>query len=204
MGPRSGSPATETLRAKAVLFRRAATSGGAAAFLFLSLGLIAPVGWAATVETSHQVTVVVVPTSLSVADDTGSSSSLKFNDPAVGSQSSSQTVNYRVSGNSFPSGALSGVVSVSMVNPPEGIELKADVGAFTNNGTDGDILLRQSSSGEQVIGTDLTPLADKETTSGTQDNVLNGTLPVTWTAGSEQDLPEGEYPVTLTVTLKDT
>ena len=141
MGPRSGSPATETLRAqKAVSHRRAATRGGAAAFLFLGLGLIPPAAWAATAETSHQVTVVVVPSSLSVAT----------------------------------------------VNPPEGIELKADVGTFTNNGTDGDIVLHPASSGDQVVGTDPTPLADKEITSGTQANVLNGTLPVTWKAGLKE------------------
>ena len=203
MGPRSGSPATETLRAqKAVSHRRAATRGGAAAFLFLGLGLIPPAAWAATAETSHQVTVVVVPSSLSVADDAGSSS-LTFHTPAAGAQSSSQTVNYRVSGNTFPSGALSGIVSVATVNPPEGIELKADVGTFTNNGTDGDIVLHPASSGDQVVGTDPTPLADKEITSGTQANVLNGTLPVTWKAGAKQDLSSSEYPVTLTVTLRD-
>ncbi len=203
MGPRSGSPATET-RARAVPHFRVFLHGSAAAlFIILALGQAAPACWAASAETTHQVTVVVVPTSLSIADDIGSSS-LKFNDPVAGAQSDPQTVQYRVAGNSFPSGALSGIVSVSMADPPEGIELKADVGTFTNNGTEGNILLHPTASGEQVIGTDPTPLAGKETTSGTQANILNGTLPVTWTAGAKQNLSADEYPVTLTVTLKDT
>ena len=201
MGPRSGSPATETLRARAVLHRRAATRGVEAALFLLLLGAAGPL-WAASVETSHTVTVVVVPTSLSVADDAGEFS-LQFDNPATGSDSAARVVHYRVSGNAFSTGALPGVLSAEADSPKQGIELKAEVGPFVNNGTEGNILLHASADGEQVVGSVPMPLAGKDPTSGTQAEMLNGTVPIEWKASSTQDLSSGEYQITLTVTLKD-
>lgn len=201
MGPRSGSPATETLRARAVLHRRAATRGVAAALSLLASALAIP-AWAASVETSHTVTVVVVPTSLSVSDDTGDFR-LEFDDPTAGSDSSTQLVHYRVSGNAFSTGALPGIVSAKVNSPKEGIELKAEVGSFMNDGTEGNILLHTSAAGEQVVGSVPVPLSGKDPTAGPQAGMLNGTVPVEWKAGSTQVLSSGEYPVVLTITLKD-
>ncbi len=158
--------------------------------------------FAASVETSHNVTVVVVPTSLSVSDDTGDFR-LEFDDPAAGSDSSTQLVHYRVSGNAFSTGALPGIVSAEAESPEEGIELKAEVGQFVNNGTEGNILLHASAAGEQVVGSVPVPLAGKEPTAGPQAEMLNGTVPVEWKASSTKDLSSGEYPTVLTVTLKD-
>ena len=202
MGPRSGSPATETLRARAVLHRRAATRSRRTALFLFSPLLPSSSAWAASAETSHNVTVVVVKSTLSITDDSGDFS-LTFDDPSAGSQSSPQVVNYRVSGNSLPAGALSGVVSASVSSPGQGIELVADVGSFVNNGTEGNILLQEASSGDRVVGQTPVALADKGATSGTQAKVLNGTLPVVWKATAGQDLSAGQYPVSLIVTLKD-
>ena len=201
MGPRSGSPAAETPRARAVLCRRASSRWRGTA-IFICLLWPASSVLAASVETSHNVTVVVVPTALSVSDDAGDFS-LEFDEAAAGSQSSPQVVNYRVSGNSLPAGALSGVVSASVSSPGQGIELVADVGSFVNNGTEGNILLQEASSGDRVVGQTPVALADKGATSGTQAKVLNGTLPVVWKATAGQDLSAGQYPVSLIVTLKD-
>ena len=145
---------------------------------------------------------VVVKSALSITDDSGDFS-LTFDEGSVGSLSRPQVVNYRISGNSFPAGALTGVVSASVSNPARGVDLVADVGSFVNNGTEGNILLQESSSGGRVVGETPVALADKGATSGTQAKVLNGTLPVVWKASATQDLSAGEYPIALTVTLKD-
>ncbi len=202
MGPRSGSPATETLRARAVVHRRAATRGVGTALFLLVLGWAA-LSWANSAETSHNVTVVVIKPALSIQDDAGDFA-LTFDRRAAGSESNSRVVNYRVSGNSLPTGPLPGVVSASVSGAAEGIDLKADVGQFVNNGTEGNILLHAASSGEQVVGQVPVALAGKEATTGTQASVINGTLPVAWKASATQDLSSGNYPVTLTVTVKDT
>ena len=201
MGPRSGSPATETLRARAVVFRRAATRGAATA-LFLFALILPASAWAASVETSHEVAVIVIKPALSISDDTGDFS-LNFKNRSAGSDSSARTVNYRVTGNALPAGPQSGVVSASMASPMEGIQLKADVGDFVNNGTEGNILLHASSSNGQMVGRIPVALADKDATSGTQASVLNGTVPVRWKASATKDLSSSDYPITLTLTVKD-
>ena len=202
MGPRSGSPATETRASVGSVPRRCApTRAGAAVLLILALGLSADV-WADSAQTSHDVSVVVVKSALSITDDTGNFS-LTFDRAVAGASSSTQTVNYRVMGNGFPTGALPGVISAVVANPANGIELKADVGPFVNNGTEGDIVLQEAASGDQGVGVTSVPLANKGSTAGTQARVLNGTIPVTWKANATQDLSSGEYPLTVTVTLKD-
>ncbi len=153
-------------------------------------------------STVDAVTVIVVKPALSISDDTGGAS-LTFDDRAAGSDSSAQVVHYRVMGNSLPTGPLPGVVSAAVSGPPEGIELKAEVGQFVNNGTEGDILLHAYSSGDQVVGEVPVALAGKESTAGTQASMLNGTLAVAWKASAMQALSSGKYPVTLTVTVKD-
>jgi len=158
--------------------------------------------WADSAQTSHDVSVVVVKSALSITDDTGNFS-LTFDRAVAGASSSTQTVNYRVMGNGFPTGALPGVISAVVANPANGIELKADVGPFVNNGTEGDIVLQEAASGDQGVGVTSVPLANKGSTAGTQARVLNGTIPVTWKANATQDLSSGEYPLTVTVTLKD-
>ena len=202
MGPRSGSPATETPRARAVLHHRCASLRRRGTALFLLLLWPVSSAFAASAETSHNVTVVVVPTVLSVSDDAGEFR-LEFDDPAAGSDSSTQLVHYRVSGNTFSTGALPGIVSAEADGPKEGIELKAEVGEFVNDGTEGNILLHASAGGEQAVGSVPVPLAGKGPTSGTQAEMLNGTVPIQWKANSTKNLSSGEYPITLTVTLKD-
>lgn len=201
MGPRSGSPAAETPRARAVFYRRASSRWRGTA-LFICLLWPASSVLAASVETSHNVTVVVVPTALSVSDDAGDFS-LEFDEAAAGSDSSAHLVHYRVSGNAFSTGALPGILSAEVESPEEGIELKADVGPFVNNGTEGNILLHASTAGEQVVGSIPVPLAGKDTTAGGQAEMLNGTVPIEWKASSTQELSSDEYPIVLTVTLKD-
>ena len=203
MGPRPGSPAAETPRARAVLHRRALLRRrGAALFIFSFLLWPASSSLAASVETSHTVTVVVVPPSLSVSDDAGDFR-LEFDDPMAGSDSSTRRVHYRVSGNAFSTGVLPGIVSAQAECPKEEIELKAEVGSFVNNGTEGNILLHASVAGEQVVGSVPVPLAGKGRTSGEQASMLNGTVPVDWKARSTGELSLDEYIVTMMVTLKD-
>ena len=129
MGPRSGSPATET-RARAVFRAFAGTRGAAAALFLLTLGWTLPLR-AASVETSHQVTVIVIPPSLSLKDDVQEGSSLTFEDPKTGAKSNARRINYRVGGNAFSTGALPGIVSAKVESPAPEIQLKADVGEFT-------------------------------------------------------------------------
>ena len=157
---------------------------------------------AASVETSHQVTVIVIPPSLSFQEENGTSSSLTFDEPESGEESNEQRVNYRLGGNSFSSGPVPGLVTAT-VESPEGIQMKAELGTFTNDGTRGNILLRAAVSGEQVIGEVPVELAEKGPTAGPQAEVLNGTLPVYWKASATQDLFSDNYQTTLTVTLKD-
>ena len=203
MGPRPGSPAAETPRARAVLHRRASLRWrGVALFIFSFLLWPVSSSLAASVETSHTVTVVVVPTSLSMSDD-AENFRLEFDDPMAGSDSSTRQVHYRVSGNAFSTGALPGIVSAEAECPTEEIELKAEVGSFVNDGTEGNILLHASAAGEQVVGSVPVPLAGKEQTSGEQAAMLNGTVPVEWKARSTRELSLDEYIVTLTVTLRD-
>ena len=170
--------------------------------LFICLLWPAASAFAASVETSHTVTVVVVPTSLSISED-AEGVSLEFNDPAAGSDSSTQLVHYRVGGNAFSTGPLPGILSAETDALQEGIEIKADVGPFVNNGTEGNILLHASAAGEQRVGSFPVPLAGKEPTVGRQAEMLNGTIPVEWKASSTKDLSQGKYPIVLTITLKD-
>jgi hypothetical protein len=158
--------------------------------------------WAGTAEDVHTVTAVVVAPTLSMTDQTGDFS-LTFNDYVEGTESAPQVVQYRVKGNTFPVSALSGVVSAKLGSLISGLEIQADVGAFTNNGTDGDILLQEKEGGFRSVGTSPVELADKPATSGAQAKVLNGTLVITWKGKATQDLSAGNYTSTLTVTLKD-
>lgn len=189
MGPSTGSPAAETKTR-----------------VFLLLG-IAVLGWqtpawADSADSRHTITVVVVNPGLSISDDSGDFS-LSFERGDQGAASSTHVVNYRVNGNGLPASSLEGVVTARLAGTAEGIDLQADVGRFTNHGTPGNIELREHSGGFQTVGTVPIALADKEATSGTQARVLNGSIPVTWKAVATKDLPAGQHPVTLTVTLKD-
>jgi len=173
------------------------------ATLALSLLLaLAGVAAADTDQATHSVSISVPKAPLSITDDTGNFA-LTFEDPIEGALTNTQVVNYRLKGNGLPTSSLEGVVSASLGSELEDIEVQADVGSFTNEGSAGNIILTESGGGFLEIEDDLTPLADKGVTTGNQASVLNGTLAVSWRAEAEQDLAAGEYPASLTVTLKD-
>ena len=171
-------------------------------FLCIASNGCPPLCWPASVDDTHSVQIIVVNPGLSISDDTGDFS-LTFDRGSRGAGSSTQVVNYKVFGNGLPSSALDGVVTAKINNPLQGIELQADVGGFTNQGTPGNIELHEHVGGFQEVSVQPVPLADKAATTGTQAKVLNGTLPVTWKATAVKDLPAGQYPVVLTVTLRD-
>lgn len=155
-----------------------------------------------SVEVSHTVAVVVVPPVLSIQDDSSSGGPV-FEALQPGKDSAPQVVNYRITGNNFSTGALPGIVSAKVEGPENGIQFKADIGAFVNNGTQGNIQLHGAVAGEQVIGDVLVPLADKGPTAGPQAQMLNGTLPVQWKANAVKGISSGNSQTTLTITLKD-
>lgn len=207
MGPRSGSPAAETPTwVLSTVLSAARREAGKVSFLLFILGVASsgcpPLCWPASVDDSHSVRIVVVNPGLSISDDTGDFS-LTFDRGYRGAGSSTQVVNYKVYGNGMPANALDGVITAKISNSINGIELGADVGGFTNVGTPGNIELREHASGFQEVGSQPVPLADKGATTGTQARVLNGSIPITWQATATEDLSAGQYPVTLTVTLKD-
>lgn len=211
MGPSTGSPAAETQQGK-TLSPTGRDSGrqrgrffisvGAGFLMLASQGLLPAPCWGRSVETSHSVTVVVVEPALSLTDDTGDFS-LSLDRGDAGKSSNTQVVNYRIYGNVVPTTSVEGVISGKLSTGLDGIEIQADVGSFANQGTAGHVQLQEHASGFQAVGADLVPLADKETSSGAQGGVLNGTIPITWKATTTKDLPAGDYPVVLTVTLKD-
>ncbi len=190
MGPRQGSPAAETLKEKLFFI-------GICLILLLG-GFAKPCG-ARTAEISRSVTVVVVEPMLSLKEDTGDFS-LAFKEGAAGTTSTAQSVEYRLHGNTLSSSAFDGVVSAKLSNTLEGIEVQADVGVFTNQGTPGNIELKEHAAGFQTVDTVPVPLADKQSTRTT---VVNGQLPITWKATATQNLPSGSQSSILTLTLKE-
>jgi hypothetical protein len=210
MGPREGSPVAETWRNRTAYPALEVQYPAGRVVFLLSLGL-ALLGWTLlsvspalgkTAETTSTITVVVVKSALSITEDTGDFT-LELGRGDTGSESSTQVVNYRIKGNSFPAAALNGVVSAKVSSLPEGLELQADVGSFANVGTQGNIELYEEKAGFQAVGTALVGLASKKSSSGTQAKVLNGTIPITWKVEATQDLPAQQVPLALTVTLKD-
>jgi len=203
MGPRQGSPAAETHK-KVAPFPSTQRWRGKV-FLF-ALGLIALLdpegGWAASVDDTHTITVVIVQSALSITDDTGNFS-LALSNGNAGSESAARMVNYRVQGNTLPTGALEGVISARIGQEIQGIELQGDVGTFVNTGTPGNIVLQENRPGYQAIGAVPVSLANKGATSGTQATIVNGTLPIAWKAVAREDLPASEQILSLTITLKD-
>ena len=172
------------------------------AVLLFSLTVAGPAASENDPQVTHTVHIVVPSAELSIAEDVGNFT-LTFSDSKEGSLTDSRVINYHVQGNTFPPAPLAGMISASSSAGVEGIQLQADTGAFTNGGSEGNIILSESAAGFQPVGASPVPLANKEATSGGQARVLNGTLPVTWRAEATHDLQAGDQSVTLTVTLKD-
>ena len=203
MGPREGSPAPETLRARAVLFHRAARCGRTTALFILALLGWTALGWAATAEVHHEITVVVVHPQLSM-DNPSESVPLTFSDRDVGSGSQAQRTEYRIATNAVSSLPYDGVVSAQVEKGSSSdILLEADVGSFTNLGAQGGSFLYEHAEGFQAIGSEPTSLARKSQGSDAQSDILNGELPVRWRAKAVHPLRESSYTVFVTVTLKD-
>lgn len=212
MGPSSGSPAAEIQlksaplpagrgRGRPVRCLLISLSLGAG-FLAASQGLFPSPCWGRSVETSHNVSVIVVEPVLSLSDDAGDLS-LRLEGGNTGASSDARVVNYHVYGNVIPTTPVAGVISGKLAGGPEGIEIQADVGCFSNQGTAGHAQIQEHHAGFQAVGAELVPLADKGASSGDQGGVLNGTLPIAWKATSTGGLPDGTHPVILTITLKD-
>ena len=157
--------------------------------------------WASSADDVNTVT-VAVNNVLSISDTTGNFT-LTFSDFEIGQETPTQLVTYRVKANNMTTGALTGVVAAKLNALIYGVDLKGDPGAYANIGSSGNVPLSESGAGFITIGTLATNLADKAATTGNQQKVLNGNLPIIWKAVATQDLTSGSYPATLTVTLKD-
>ncbi len=205
MGPSTGSPAAETHKriGRFSLPGSPIPGGGIALSLFIGtlllFGLPGTAG-AASVDDTRTLTVVVVVPSLSLTEDSDGSP-LAFDQAAAGATSEARVVNYQLYSNNQPAAALDGLLTARISGPNEGIELLADVERFVNQGTPGNIELREHSSGFQEVGAAPVPLADKGATQ--TPKALNGSIPIRWKATTAEHLSAGKYPVTLTVTLKD-
>lgn len=211
MGPRQGSPAAEPHKVdkRAFLPSGLFDRPGRTAYFFILLALCflgagsaQPVHGASD-QITQSITVVVVKPSLSFSDD-NPQDSLRFESNQAGSESNLQTVHYQVKTNTSSPTAFNGVISAKVEGGVPGIQLKADPGPFSNQGTAGNVVLRESRTGFLTIGTSQpVPLADKGVTVGPQGTVINGSLPVTWKAVAKEKLPPGDYPVVVTLSIKE-
>lgn len=195
MGPRTGSPAAETRKNRFIWP------------ILLGVCLLAvrfsPAD-AATEEVTHQVTVVVVPPSLSFSES--EDVSLNFQSGGAGSESEAQTVSYWIKNNNASRSASEGVLTATLQKLPDGIELTADSGSFTNHGPAGGVNLTESASGFQLLTvSEPVSLADQESSVGlgTEGSLLKGQLPVTWKAKAAATLSSGDQPIPVTITLKE-
>lgn len=197
MGPRPGSPAAETRYD---------------VFILLSAVLLGAGVWilptsptqAASKEVSHNVTVVVVQPALSFSEP--EEVSLQFEGTEAGSESESQTVTYRLKSNNASTGSAEGILTATLHGPAEGIELRADPGSFANEGPAGGVILVESDPGFQTLADSIpVSLADKGPSLGygTEGTILNGNLSVTWKAAATENLSSDEYPLAVTITLKE-
>jgi len=169
--------------------------------LALLIGVSSP-GWAATDDDAATVTMTVNEI-LSIVDDGTDNFTLTYTDFVNTTQSNTQAVTYTVQGNNITTTATTGIIAAKLSAVVSGMNIQADVGAYTNTGTSGNILLTEDISGFQTLTTSDLNLAGKGTTSGDQGKVLNGTQVVSYRGTLTRDVQSGTTSPTLTFTLKD-
>ena len=165
------------------------------------LGLTHP-AWAGSSNDTDDVT-FAVGNSLSITDTMGNFT-LTFANTTNGSDSDNKTVIYTVTANNMPNTALTGAVSAKINALVSGITLKANPGAYTNNGSAGNATLDTAVATYTDVTTTAVNLYNKPVTTGAQGKVLNGLVGINYKATATRDLAASDGgTVTLTVTLKD-
>lgn len=171
---------------------------GKTAFL-LSVGGMC-VGWA--VCAWALICTVEAPPVLSITDTTGPFT-LTFTDFVNGTTSNTQAVTYTIQANNMAAGTVAGAVFAQLATGFTNVDLKGDVGSYTNLGDAEFATLSEAAAGEITIGTTATDLADKDPGTGQGDSCLDGTLDITWKGTLTADHTAGGEGQTMTVTVKD-
>ena len=152
------------------------------------------------VTKQHGVT-VAVPEVLSISADT-TNFTLSFPGYVVaGSETDTKTVTYTVQSNNMRQ--IDGATAINAnldALLPHSIDFLADVGAYTK--TSGNTELAESASGFVKMVVANTAIAKKANTPATSDGkILNGTIPITYKAKANGEVPTGSYGNQLFVTL---
>lgn len=142
------------------------------------------------------------PPILSIEDDSGPFA-LTFPDFLQGSQSTPQTVTYRVRANHMSPGLLPAAISARLGEAFDYADLEADVQGYRNSGIPNFATLQEAQNGFRTVETTNTPLADKHPGQGAGDRCLDGQLTMTWRATLKRDAPAGTQSRSLIVTLRD-
>ena len=146
---------------------------------------------------------VHAPPVLSISDTTGPFT-LTFTGFVNGTESNTQVVTYTIQANKMDKKDVAGAVSAQLATAFTNIDLKVDVGSYTNLGESNFATLSEAATGEITIGTSTTDLADKGGGQAQGRTCLDGTLEVTWKGTLTTDHGAGSESQTLTVTLKET
>lgn len=159
-------------------------------------GLPTALVFAAQSAATQQVTVTVPKINILSTDM--KDFTLSFSDYITGSTSNQQVVSYTVKSNSLSRDK--GIVQAHIDTVQPGINVLADVGAYAKQG--GNATLVESASGFFPITNTDRSLCDRQIDSGL-GQTTRGTFPVTYQAVAAEDLPSGEFPISLTITLID-
>ncbi|OGW72150.1 MAG: hypothetical protein A2Y02_03485 [Omnitrophica bacterium GWA2_52_12] len=146
----------------------------------------------------HQVT-VRVPEILSITADT-TAFTLTFSDFANGSESDTKTVVYSVMSNDMRQADGDAAMTGNVDFLFDRVDLRAQVGSYTK--VAGNTNLAAASANYVSIADTNTTLANKANTDvGTDGTTMKGTIPITYKAVAQGDVPSGDQTHFLFITL---
>lgn len=152
------------------------------------------------VTKQHGVTVNVAEV-LSISADI-TNFTLTFSGPvAAGTESDTKTVTYTVQSNNMRQADGATAINANLdALLPYSIDFLADVGGYSK--TSGNTELAESAAGFVKMVAANTAIAKKaNTTAGSDGKLLNGTIPITYKAKANGEVPSGSYGNQLFVTL---
>ncbi|GEM_PF-2880330 len=166
------------------------------------MGLMSPcTGLAADFVTQQHGVTVDVPEVLSISGDT-TNFTLSFSGfVAANSESNTKTITYTVQSNNMRQIDGGTAINANLdALLPHSMDILADVGTYTK--TSGNTELAESASGFVKMVVANTAIAKKaNTTVGSDGKILNGTIPITYKAKANGEVPTGSYANQLFVTL---